>query len=219
MKVRTVILTTIIVLSLTVLPSAYAEPTVEIIMEKTTYSYCEKLFYTIKVSEVTGNPAIIHIRDDTGKGSSAIPFPITELENPVPSRVAFEKEIFPLGKYFIDIEYSGVQTTAEFTLIDSGKVCIPETVKPIMANWLSGNISDGFLIDAFEKFTEDLELFKIPFDVNETTVYDVRIPEWVKNVGHWWLQGAISDDELVNVINNLIERGIISLQQEAGNEI
>ena len=49
----------------------------EIIMEKTTYSYCEKLFYTIKVSEVTGNPAIIHIRDETGKGSSAIPFPIT----------------------------------------------------------------------------------------------------------------------------------------------
>ena len=93
MKVRAAILATIVVLSLTVLPSAYAEPTVEIIMEKTTYSYCEKLFYTIKVSEVTGNPAIIHIRDNTGKGSSAIPFPITELENPVPSRVAFEKEI------------------------------------------------------------------------------------------------------------------------------
>ena len=151
MKVRNVILSTIIALSLTILPSAHAEPTVEIIMDKTTYSYCEKLFYTIKVSEVTGNPAIIHIRDETGKGSSAIPFPITELENPVPSRVAFEKEIFPLGKYFVDVEYSEVQTTAEFTLIDLGKVCIPETIKPIMANWLSGNISDGFLIDAFQK--------------------------------------------------------------------
>ncbi|WP_428325531.1 hypothetical protein [Nitrosopumilus sp.] len=219
MRVKVGIVATIVILSLTVLPSAHAESTVEIIMEKTTYSYCEKLFYTIKVSEVTGNPAIIHIRDDTGKGSSAIPFPITDLENPVPSRVAFEKEIFPLGKYFIDVEYSEAQTTAEFTLIDSGKVCIPETVKPIMANWLSGNISDGFLIDAFEKFTEDLELFKIPFDVNETTVYDVRIPEWVKNVGYWWLEGAISDDDLVNAINNLIERNIISLEQETGNEI
>ncbi|RMW34521.1 MAG: hypothetical protein EA439_02200 [Nitrosopumilus sp.] len=219
MKVRAAILATILAMSLAVLPSAHAEPTVEIIMEKTTYSYCEKLFYTIKVSEVTGNPAIIHIRDEAGKGSSAIPIPINDLENPVPSRVAFEKEIFPLGKYFVDVEYSGVETTAEFTLIDSDKVCIPETVKPIMANWLSGNISDGFLIDAFQKFTEDLDLFKIPFDVNETTVYDVRIPVWVKNVGYWWLEGLISDDDLVNAINNLAERNIISLEQETGNEI
>ncbi|KFM20369.1 hypothetical protein AAA799P11_00116 [Marine Group I thaumarchaeote SCGC AAA799-P11] len=219
MKIITVIIATVLAFSLVVFPSAYAEPTVKIIMEKTTYSYCEKLFYTIKVSEVTGNPAIIHIRDETGKGSSAIPIPITDLENPVPSRVAFEKEIFPLGKYFIDVEYSGVETTAEFTLIDTGKTCIPETVKPIMANWLSGNISDGFLIDAFQKFTEGLDLFKIPFDINETTVYDVQIPEWVKNVGYWWLEGAISDDELVNAINNLVERNIISLEQETENEI
>lgn len=219
MKVTTVVIATVLALSLTVLPSAYAESTVEIIMEKTTYSYCEKLFYTIKVSEITGNPAIIHIRDEVGKGSSAIPFPITELENPVPSRVAFEKEIFPLGKYFIDVEYEGVQTTAEFTLIDENKVCIPEVVKPIMANWLSGNISDGFLIDAFQKFTEEQGIFKIPFEINETTVYDVRIPEWVKNVGYWWLEELISDDDLVNAVNNLIERNIISLNQETGNEI
>ena len=92
MKVRATFLATILALSLAVLPSVYAEPTVEIIMERTTYSYCEKLFYTIKVSEVTGNPAIIHIIDETGKGSSAIPIPINELENPVPSRMAFEKD-------------------------------------------------------------------------------------------------------------------------------
>lgn len=209
----------VLVLSLVVFPLSYAEPSVEIVMEKTTYSYCEKLFYTIKVSEVTGNPAIIHIRDETGKGSSAIPFPITDLENPVPSRVAFEKEIFPLGKYFVEVEYSGAQTTAEFTLIDTGKVCIPETVKPIMANWLSGNISDGFLIDALQKFTEGSDLFKIPFDADETSVYDVIIPEWVKNVGYWWLEGAISDEELANAINNLVERNIILLKQESGSEI
>lgn len=219
MRGTAAIIAIFLALSLAIFPSAYAEPSVEIIMEKTTYSYCEKLFYTIKVSEVTGNPAIIHIRDEAGKGSSAIPFLITELENPVPSIVAFEKEIFPLGKYFIDVEYDGVQTTAEFALIDAGKVCIPETVKPIMANWLSGNISGGFLIDAFQKFTEELDIFEIPFDVNETTVYDVQIPEWVKNVGYWWLEGAISDEELANAINNLIERNTISLSQETGNEI
>ena len=94
----------IITISNTV-PLAFAEPTVSIKMEKNTYTYCEKLFYTIEVSEVTGEIAIIHIRDETGKGSSAIPIAITDLQNPVPSSGAFQKEIFPLGKYFIDVKY------------------------------------------------------------------------------------------------------------------
>lgn len=203
---------------LAIFPYSYAEPSVEIIMDKTTYRYCEKLFYTINVSEVTGNPAIIHIRDEIGKGSSAIPIPITDLENPVPSRVAFEKEVFPLGKYFIDVEYEGVQTTAEFELIDSNKPCIPELIKPIMANWLSGNISDGFLIDAFQKYI-DSQIIDIPFEINETNVYDITIPEWVKNVGYWWIEGAISDDDFGQSVNYLIERNIIKNTNQVENEL
>ncbi|AFS81301.1 hypothetical protein NKOR_07170 [Candidatus Nitrosopumilus koreensis AR1] len=218
MKTIAVIIAIIIAFSLTLYPSAYAEPSVEIIMEKTTYSYCEKLFYTINVSEITGNPAIIHIRDETGKGSSAIPIPITDLQNPVPSRVAFEKEIFPLGKYFIDVEYEGVQTTAEFELVDSNKPCIPELIKPIMANWLSGNISDGFLIDAFQKYV-DSQIIDIPFEINETNVYDITIPEWVKNVGYWWIEGVISDDDFGQAVNYLIEKNIIKNTSQAENEL
>ena len=37
-----------------IVASANAEPTVTIIMEKTTYTYCEKLVYSIEVSEITG---------------------------------------------------------------------------------------------------------------------------------------------------------------------
>ena len=46
----------------------------------------------------------------SGKGSSAIPIEITELQNPIPSLISFEAEIFPLGKYFIDVQYSGAET-------------------------------------------------------------------------------------------------------------
>ncbi|MBL7001295.1 MAG: hypothetical protein ISR80_00815, partial [Nitrosopumilus sp.] len=73
MRVRKIILPIILAISFVFLPAANAESSVSIIMEKTTYSYCEKLFYIIEVSEVTGEPAIIHIRDESGKGSSAIP--------------------------------------------------------------------------------------------------------------------------------------------------
>jgi len=218
MKTRNAALLIILAISFVFLPAVYAEPSVSIIMEKTTYSYCEKLFYIIEVSEITGESAIIHIRDETGKGSSAIPIPITNLQNPVPSLIAFQAEIFPLGKYFIDVEYSGAKITSEFNLIDSNKICIPEVIKPILTNWLTGNISDGFLMDAFQKYV-DKEIIDIPFEINENNVYEIDIPDWVKNVGYWWIEGIISDEDFAQVVNYLIEKKIISLPIETENEI
>lgn len=218
MELKTSALSIILVIGIaSFLPQVHAEPSVSIIMEQTTYSYCEKLFYIIEVSEVTGDPAIIHIRDESGKDSSAIPIPITEFKNPIPSSIPFEAGIFPLGKYFIDVEYSGATTSAEFELVESDSICIPDVIKPIMANWLSGNISDGFLLDAFQKFV-DSKLIKIPFEINENNVYDIDIPEWVKNIGYWWLEGAISDDSFSNAMNNLLERNIIGFSGKMENE-
>ena len=199
-------------------PQAFAEPTVSINMEKTTYSYCERLFYIIEVSEVTGEPAIIHIRDELGKGSSAIPIPIVDLQNPVPSLIPFEKQIFPLGKYFIDVEYSGAAFTAEFELVDTNKICIPEIVKPILANWLSGNISDGFLIDAFKKYMEE-NAMNIPYEINQENVYEVTIPEWMRTVGIWWAEGKISDEEFIQNFDYLIEKRAIRIPILMENEI
>jgi len=219
MKARNVILLIILAISFSVfLPDVHAEPSVTIIMEKTTYSYCEKLFYIIEVSEITGEPAIIHIRDEAGKGSSAIPIQITNLQNPVPSLIAFEEEIFPLGKYFIDVEYSGVEITSEFNLIDSNIVCIPGAIKPILTNWLTGNISDGFLIGAFQNYI-DKEIIHIPFEINENNVYGIDIPDWVKNVGYWWIEEDISDEDFAQVVNYLIDKKIISLPTESVNEV
>ncbi|MFQ5783123.1 MAG: hypothetical protein ACE5GR_08770 [Nitrosopumilus sp.] len=215
---KKIIFPIILALSFLFLPATYAESTVSITMEKTTYTYCEKLFYTIEVSKVTGDPAIIHIRDETGKGSGAIPMAITNLQNPIPSLVPFEADVFPLGKYFIDVEYSGEQATAEFTLVDSNKVCIPESIKSIMGNWLSGNISDGFLIGAFQTYV-DRQIIDIPFEIDENNVYDIDIPDWVKNVGYWWIQGSISDEDLGKVVNYLIEKKIISYPVEIGSGI
>ncbi len=209
MRFRNIILALIFASSMLASPTAFAAPSVSINMEKITYSYCEKLFYTIEVSEVTGEPAIIHIRDEAGKGSSAIPISITDLQNPIPSLIAFQKDIFPLGKYFIDVQYSGAEYTVEFNLIDTNKKCLPEVIRPILANWLSGNISDGFLMDAFQKYVES-DFIIIPFDINEENVYNIKIPEWVKNVGYWWIEGAISDENFTQALNYLIDKKIIS---------
>ena len=218
MRTRNAVLPIILALSLVFLPTVYGEPTVNIIMEKTTYSYCERLFYIIEVSEITGESAIIHIRDESGKESSAIPIQITNLQNPIPSLVAFEAEIFPLGKYFIDVEYSGAESTVEFNLIDSDNICIPQVIKQFLIEWLNDKMPDGYLVDAFQKYV-DVKLIYIPFQINDENIHEIVIPEWVKNVGYWWVQGIISDKNFAQVISYLIDENIISTPIETENEI
>lgn len=207
MKAKQVILIALIVFSIS-LPSVYATPSLEILMEKTNYSYCEKLFYTIIVSEVTGDSAILHITDQAGKKSSAIPIPISNLENPIPSVMPFEAEIFPPGKYTIDIEYAGAKDTAEFDLIDSENVCISTVVKQIAFSWINSQISDGFFIDAINKFV-DKDIIKVPDKINEKNLEDIHIPSWVKNIAAWWLDDKISDGEVAKAIQYLINKEII----------
>ena len=198
--------------------SANAEPTVTIIMEKTTYTYCEKLVYSIEVSEITGEHAIIHIRDGAGGKSSAIPIPIEKLSNPIPSLHAFEKDIFPLGKYFIDVEYLGMQTTAEFTLIDSNNMCISEAMQPVVVRWINGEFTDGMLISGFQNIV-DKKLIDIPFEFTEKNIDSLHIPEWVKSVGKGWVMGIISDQMFVQNIQYLIDEKIISFPIDRENEI
>jgi len=200
------------------LPTVYAEPTVNIIMDKTTYKYCEKLFYIIEVSEVTGDPAIIHIRDETGKGSSAIPIEISKLQNPIPSIIAFEKDTFPLGKYFVDVDYSGSEFTAEFNLIDSDNICIPAVIKQFVIEWLNDKMSDGYLMDAFQKYV-DVKLIDVPFEINDESILKIDIPDWVKNIGYWWIQGMVSDNDFAQMLNYLMDERIITVQTEIENKI
>ncbi|QUC65616.1 hypothetical protein NsoK4_01705 [Nitrosopumilus sp. K4] len=206
MKIFSMLLS--LVLAFAFLPASYAETTVDVIIEKTTYSYCEKLFYTIKVSEVTGDPAIIHIRDETGKGSSAIPIQISKLENPVPSLVPFEEEVFPLGKYYIDVEYAGTKQTAEFELVDSGNVCIPAWIKQLAYYWVTDQISDVSFADGI-KFLIEKEFIIIPETKTESSSTETDIPDWVKINAGWWIEEKISDSDFAQALQYLIKKGII----------
>ena len=201
-----------------VVESTYAEPSVVIIMEKTTYTYCEKLVYSIEVSEITGDPAIIHIRDGAGGKSSAIPIPIEKLSNPIPSLHAFEKDIFPLGQYFIDVQYLGIETSAEFNLIDSDSKCIPQSIQKVVVGWINGKISDGFLISGFQNIV-DKKLITIPFEFTEKNIDKLNIPEWVKSIAKGWVMGIISDKMFVQNLQYLIDEKIISFPIEGENGI
>ena len=194
----------IIAVSTIIFSNVYAVQSVQITMNQTTYSYGEKLSYTVNVGEVTGNSAIIHIRDSLGKGSSAIPVEISELQTVITSPFPFEKEIFPVGKYYVDIDYSGSKDTVEFNVIDSGKTVLPFWMKQTAYSWLNEQISDGALIDAIQKGTDDDKL-GISSKINKNNLGSIHIPEWVKSTTVWWLEEKISDDDFTNLIKYLIE--------------
>ncbi len=190
----------ILAIGLVVVPYASATPSIQILMEQSIFSYGEKLVYTIKVSEVTGELAIIHIRDESGKGSSAIPIEILELKTEVPSPYPFEKQVFPEGKYFIDLQYSGAEYTVEFNLIDSGNIVIPFQTKQIAYSWVNNEASGGILIDAIQK-TVEKDAINIPYIIDREHLEKIYIPDWIKIITIWWLEEKISDGTLQKHFN------------------
>jgi len=193
----------------------YAMPTVSIFTEKEIYSYGDFLIFTIQVSEITGESAILHIIDESGIKSSAIPIPITELKTEVPSPFPFESNVYPLGMYTLEIQYSGSSSMTEFELIDSGKIVIPSWIREFAKYWYNGAITDvefsngiGFLIKE--------GIIVVPETQNQETSDEVKIPEWVKTSTGWWIDKQISDKEFANGIEFLIKKGIIVIPQGTG---
>ncbi len=200
----------IFVISLIILPNVSAAPSIQIQMDQTTFSYGEKLVYTIEVSEVTGELAIIHIRDESGKGSSAIPIEIIELKTVIPSPYPFEKQVFSEGKYFIDLQYSGAEYTAEFNLIDSGNIVIPFQTKQVAYSWVNNEVSEEILIDIIQK-TIEKDAINIPYIIDREHPEKIYIPDWVKIITIWWLEEKITDGTFANAFQHLIDKKIITV--------
>ncbi len=198
----------------------YATPTVSIYTEKEIYSYGDFLSFTIQVSEITGESAILYIIDESGIKSSAIPIPITELKTKVPSPFPFESNVYPLGWYTLEIQYSGGSSMTEFELIDSGNIVIPLWIREFAKYWYNGAITDvefsngiGFLIKE--------GIIVVPETQNQKTSDEVIIPKWIKASTGWWIDRQISDIEFAKGIEFLIKEGIIvvSLGQGTSGDV
>lgn len=193
---------------------AHAEdPGIAISIDRQTYHHCEKMSYTVSVPEVTGQMAIMHIIDKDNKSSQAIPIPIEERENEINAPFPFERPVFPAGTYTINMAYAGSNATAVFELVDAGNVCIPGQIKQIAAGWVTGTLSDGFMIDAIKR-SVDPSLIDVPFEINRDNIYRIAIPQWVKTVTYWWITDEISDSAIAGVFDYMLQSGNISILQQ-----
>lgn len=187
-------------------------PSIDLSIAKSTYQYCERLSYTVSVSEVTGQAAVIRIIDQNQKSSNAIPIPIEMLESEIKAPFPFERSIFPTGTYTINMTYSGAQSTASFEIVDGDSICIPSQVKQIAAAWMTGAVSDGFLIDVIKK-SVDAKLIEVPFEIDQENIYNITIPKWVKTAAYWWIADEITDSTMSSVFDYLLKIKVIGVQK------
>ncbi len=192
----------------------YAESSISIILKESEYTYCQVLFYTIVVDKVAvpNESAVIHIIDTNSTSSSAIPILITDTTTHVPARVPFENPPFAPGKYTITAEYVNGKTSAEFELVESDVQCISSNIRPILGAWVAGEFSDGFVIDALQKYTSDT-MIDIPFTINNDNFYNIYIPDWVRTPTYWWLNGVISDEQLIAILQYLLDESVITIKE------
>jgi hypothetical protein len=185
-------------------------PLFSIQTDKTVYKYGDHLSLIFHVSELTGEPITIQIIDESGKASSPIPIPITNLKTETTAPGAFYKTTFKPGIYHIDASYSGSNGGAVFTLINSDKVAIPPQYKTLVKLWSEGQEPTN---TNFANVIRDLiqyDIIQIP-EFNNQTTNAVHIPSWVKNDAKWWSDNLISDNDFALGIQYLIESKIMTV--------
>ncbi len=179
--------------------------TVQITTGKKTYNYGDYLQITISVSEVTENTAVMHIIDEAGKKSTAIPVVIQNLTTTITSPNQFNSVIFGEGKYTIEVQYAGASASAEFELVDAGNIVLPFGSDVVIQQWAGGAISDYGLL----KFLVDKNTVALP--EGKSLKESVKIPSWYKKNASWWSEKKITDEEFLVGLGYLLSQKVIVL--------
>ena len=209
--------TLIVICVLTVIPisiNAQSVQDVKIIMTSEIFHYGEKLDYTIIVSDVTGDDAVIYITDPTGMRSPLYSTPISQEETRVIAPIAFDSIIWSEGKYMLELEYSGASDKADFTIIDDGSVGIPYWINDLAKLWLTPpNIPDKEFAKGIAYLIEHKVL-----DVQESGD-ELYIPKWFKFTTAWWSSGQITDTTYAHATQYLLNEKfmIIPFNQESSD--
>lgn len=184
------------------------ESTIKIYTDRQNYYFGDVLTFTIEVSEITGDSAILHIVDSLGKKGSGIPINITQKETTITAPRPFESMIYGEGRYVLEIEYSGNHAKTEFFLSDSGRIVIPSWIKDLAIWWLNGTVTEKEFAQGIEFMIKN-DIIKIPKTESQEQESQVIIPVWIKTSTGWWIEGKISDDEFGKSLQYLIKVGII----------
>ena len=209
MKIPAIFLSLLILLSfMPILNPANAEPSVSIETSQSIYHYGEYLTITINVSEVTGDFATTYIIDSSQKKSDFLTFPISKKTSSFPSNFPFDSAIWKPGSYILELEYSGAESSTQFSIQDTGEVAIPFWIKDLAKMWIAEPLVTDKDFGRAIGYLIQHEIIKIPYTEPEGDAI-TTIPDWVKKNAEWWVTGKISDTEFTVALQYLIKKGII----------
>jgi hypothetical protein len=191
-----------------ILNPANAEPSVSIETSQSIYHYGEFLLITINISEVTGDFATIYIIDSSQKKSILLEPPISQKTHSFPSNHHFDSAIWKTGSYILELEYSGVQSSTQFSIQDTGEVAIPSWIKDLATMWITEPLVTDKDFGRAIGYLIEHEVIKVPYTEPEGDII-TNIPDWVKTNAEWWVTGKISDTEFTVALQYLIKKGII----------
>ena len=123
MKTAGILLSLLVILS--ILPSlglTFAAPSISIETSPSVYEHGDHLVMIINVSEITGDDGYIYIIDPTERKSLLLQQPISQKYVELPSKFPFDSAVWKTGTYTLELEYSGINSSVQFTIEDTGKV-------------------------------------------------------------------------------------------------
>jgi len=86
---------------------------------------------------------------------------------------------------------------------------VPGWVKNNAKWWAEGTIGDSEFTSGIQHLIKE-KIIDIP-DLPEqaSDVAEEKVPDWIRNNAKWWADGQISEDDFVNGIKYLVEKGIV----------
>ncbi len=211
MKTAGILLSLLVILS--ILPSlglTFAAPSISIETSPSAYEHGDHLVMIINVSEITGDDANIYITDPAERKSFFLQHPIYQEYTEISSKFPFDSAVWKTGTYTLELEYSEINSSVQFTIEDTEKIGLPYWIKDLATLWISQPfVTDKDFARAIGYLIEQ-EIIKIPYtEPGEATISS--IPEWVKNNAGWWIEEKISDTEFTMALQYLVKTGIITV--------
>ena len=199
-----------IMLILSSIDLAFAAPSISIETSQSVYEYGDHLIMIIKVSDIIEDDIRIYITDPAERKSYFLQHPIYQEYTEISSKFPFDSAVWKTGTYTLELEYSGTNSSVQFTIEDTGKVGLPYWIRDLAKLWINEpTVTDKDFARALEYLIEH-GIIKIPYtEPGEETVSS--IPEWVKNNAGWWIEGKISDTEFTMALQYLVKTGIITV--------
>ena len=211
MKIVRISLSLLVMVSiLPILSVAFAAPTISIGTNQSVYEFGDHLVTIINVSEITGDDVRIYITDPAERKGLLLQHPISQEYTEFPSRFPFDSAVWKPGTYLLELEYSGVESSVQFTIEETGTVSLPFWIKDLAKMWINQPLVTDKDFARAIGYLIQVEIITIPY-TEPGVETESTIPEWVKNNAGWWIEGKISDTEFTAALQYLVKVGIIKV--------